>query len=88
VERTPAVLPAGLDLLDTRVGERVEHALCCVAVRDQLELPGRFAFLESFGRELDEARPQLLGLLPRDRDRDPDQRNALFSFAKKPSSWW
>ena len=50
----------------------------------QVEKPGR-ALLESFGSELDEPRPQLLGPRARDGDGGADQWNAFFSFSKKPA---
>ena len=41
--------------------------------------------LESLGRQLDEQRPQLLGLAGRDGDGSADQWNAFLSFSKKPA---
>ena len=46
----------------------------------------RLRLIEAFRRELDEGRAQLLGPLARDADRCADQRNALLSFEKNPSS--
>jgi hypothetical protein len=41
--------------------------------------------LETFGYELDEARPQLFAALGPDGDGGADQWNAFFSFSKKPA---
>ncbi len=86
VELAPAILPSGLDLAPRRVRERGEDAPGRLAVRGQLELAGTLDLLEPLRGELDEPRAELLGRLDRNADRGADQRNALFSFSKKPSS--
>jgi hypothetical protein len=86
MEASPAVLPARFDLEDVRSGERGENALGRFAVGGELYCGWRLALLETAGSELDKPRTQLLRRLTRNADRGADQRNALFSFPKKPSS--
>ena len=52
----------------------------------ELEGAAELALFEAFGEPLEPRRPRLLRALERDADRDALQRNALFSFWKKPSS--
>ena len=87
VELAPAILPARLDLVPTRVREAPRaRARRGVAVGGELELAGTLDLLEALRRELEEPRTQLLGRSSGRADRGADQRNALFSFSKKPSS--
>ena len=86
VELAPAVLPAGFDLDRVARRESAEDTLAGIPVGGQLELAGMLDLLEAFRGELEEPRAKLLGRLRRDSDRGADQRNALFSFSKKPSS--
>ena len=62
VELAPAVLPAVVDLADGCVREGREHPLGGGAVGGELDGAGVLLLLEPLGRELDERRPQLLGL--------------------------
>ncbi|HEX4518841.1 MAG TPA: hypothetical protein VH063_04580 [Gaiellaceae bacterium] len=84
MELAPAILPAVCDLGDQRVRELGENALGRDAVRGQLDAIRCRRLLESVGRQLDETRAKLLGIVEGRGDGDPDQRNALFSFSKKP----
>jgi hypothetical protein len=77
----PALLPAGLDVLCGNAGRRLT-----LGVRGELELVGDDALLEPFRKALEPFGPRLLRALERDANRDALQRNALFSFSKKPSS--
>jgi hypothetical protein len=86
VEPAPTVLPAGLDLGRLGLGECSLDASGGLAVGGELDRNCVLGFLEPFRGKLDEARAQLLGLLSRNADRGADQRNALFSFSKNPSS--
>ena len=86
MELAPAVLPARFDLGSCRIGEGGEDSLAGLSVRGQLELARMLDLLEPVRGELQEPRAELLGRLGRDADRGADQRNALFSFSKKPSS--
>ena len=67
----------GLHLGASRVRKRREHARGGLAVRGQLDLAAALGLLEALGRELEEPRTRLLGVLERDADRRADQRNAL-----------
>jgi hypothetical protein len=86
VEVAPAILPALLELAPIRIGEHGEDAIAGVAVRGQLDPVRMVDLLEALRCELDEAGPQVFGQVPGDTDRRADQRNALFSLSKKPSS--
>jgi hypothetical protein len=86
VELAPAVFPSRLNLGADGGREGAEDARARVAVGGELDLVSALDLLEAVGRELDEACARLLGLRERDADRGSDQRNALFSFSKKPSS--
>src|SRR5262249_45355155 len=57
-----------------------------VAVRGELDLPTALRLFEPLGRQLDEARTQLLEKRGRCGDRGADQRKALLSLRMKPSS--
>src|SRR5262249_41959179 len=80
-----AVLPARLDLDEPRVGELGRDSLGRFAERRELDRSGNVALLEARGRELDEARPQLLRALDGHRDGGADQWKWLFRRSKKPS---
>jgi hypothetical protein len=88
VELAPAVRPGVVHFADDRTSERRSDSFGGAAVRGQLDSFRVLLLLESFGRELDEARPQLLGALGRDGDCGADQWNAFFSFSKKPAWCW
>src|SRR5262249_26282833 len=85
VERAPAVFPARLDVVEARVGERGGDASRSIVVRGELDGARQLALLEPLGRELEEARAQLLRAVRRDRDGGPDQWKWLLSRSKKPS---
>jgi hypothetical protein len=84
VELAPAILPAVVDRGDERVGVGGEDPLGRRAVGGELDAVGTLGLLESLGRELDEAGPELLGRLDGRDDGGADQWNALRSFSKKP----
>jgi hypothetical protein len=86
MELAPAILPPRLDLVDARLREGGTDALGRLAVGGELDRVCVFCVLEALRCELEEARPQCLGRLARRRDRGADQRNALRSLSKKPSS--
>jgi hypothetical protein len=79
----PAGFPVGIDLLRVGVPQVVRDL---VDVGGELERAGELTFLETGGKPLEPRRPRLLGTLKGHTDRDALQRNALFSFWKKPSS--
>ncbi len=88
----PAVLPAVLDVGGVAHPEDVPEALLArrVGVGHQLDAAPLLDLLEALGEELDHHRAGLLGAVAADLHRDapePAQRNALFSFSKKLSSW-
>ena len=92
VERAPAVLPARLDVVAAGAAEEVPEALLPARVRVGGELDALRAvdLLEALGEELEHRRAGLLEPLEADLDghsAQAAQRNALFSFSKKPSSW-
>jgi hypothetical protein len=68
------------------VRERREHALGRLGVGGELDLVAALGLLEAVRRELEEPRAGFLGLCEGDADGGADQRNALLSFSKKPSS--
>jgi hypothetical protein len=83
VELPPALLPTRRDIGDVRlpeIGGNVVH------IGGELDRAGDLALLESGGKALEPRRARFLRALERDADRDPLQRNALFSFWKNPSS--
>jgi hypothetical protein len=86
MELTPTVFPARFDLGDGSARELGQNPLPRLAVGRQFDSPGALRLLEPFGRKLDEPRAQQLRRLLRSRDGSPDQRNALFSLSKNPSS--
>jgi hypothetical protein len=90
VESAPPLLPAELDRFRARPAEYLPQPLLAarVRVRDELEAVVQLHLLEPLRKELDHRRPRLLRPRGRHADRDApeDQRNALFSFSKKPSS--
>jgi hypothetical protein len=81
VKLAPAVLPTVCNLAGACTRKRGDYTQRGVAVCRELVA----CLLESLGRQLDEARAQLLELLTRDADRRADQRKALFSLSKNPS---
>jgi hypothetical protein len=92
VEAPPAVLPAGLHrpTADVReLGTKVVLAHV-VRVRRQLDSVGRRCLLEALREQLEQPRSYFLRPLGGNGDDDAAegavQRNALFSFSKKPSS--
>ena len=88
VELPPPVLPAFGDGGQPRVRERREDALGRGPVGGELDgLPG-LGLLEAFGRQLDEAGTELLGLRDGRADGGPDQWNAWRSLSKNPAWWW
>jgi hypothetical protein len=86
VEGAPAILPSLGDLGADRPGEGRGDPQGRLAVRGELDLAVPARLLEPLGGELDEARPQDLGLGDRDADRGADQRNALLRRSKKLGS--
>ena len=84
MELAPAVLPAVGDLRDRRVRELGEDSLGGRAVGCELDSAACGCLLEPLRRQLDEASAELLGGVRERGDGDPDQRNAFFSFSKKP----
>ncbi len=86
MEGAPVVLPTVGDLAAGSSGEDGEHAHRRLTVGGELDLLRSGALLEPLGRQLDEARPELLGLREGGADRGADQRNALLSLLKKPGS--
>src|SRR5262245_35271396 len=86
VELSPTVFPAGFDVRARRVRKGGPHALCRLAVRRELDLTFALDLLEAVGSELHEQCAQLLRAAGRNADRGADQRNALLSLSKKPSS--
>src|SRR5581483_10632654 len=87
VERPPALLPARLDLAHARLREGRQHPLRRLAVGGQLDpAAAEVDLLGPLGRELEHARPRRLELGARHADGGADQRNALFSLPRKPSS--
>src|SRR5205823_1371803 len=92
VEAAPAVFPARLDIGTFAGAEEVPQALLArgVGVRGELDAARPFDLLEALGEELDHGRARVLGTVVPDLNGDaPEtaQRNALFSFSKKLSSW-
>ena len=88
---TPTVLPALGHVVAARATEEVPQALLAarVGVRRELNAFGAVDLLEALGEELEHGRARLLQPLAPDLDRnsaETGQRNALFSFSKKPSS--
>jgi hypothetical protein len=83
MEGAPAEFPVGIDFL--RVGV-LQVLRDLVDVRGELERRGELTFLETGRKALEPRGPRLLRALEGDADRDALQRNALFSFWKKPSS--
>jgi hypothetical protein len=83
MERAPAGFPVGIDVLRVGVLQVVRNL---VDVRRELERAGELTFLETCGKALEPRSPRLFGALEGDADRNALQRNALFSFWKKPSS--
>jgi hypothetical protein len=81
MEVAPPLLPARLDVLDERVRRRLR-----VRVGDELELRTERTLLETLREALEPLRARLLGARERNPNSDSSQRNALFSFSKKPSS--
>src|SRR5919198_2550439 len=91
VEVAPAVLPALGDVLRHRsAAEGLPQPLLAVGigVGDELDAFRLFDLLEAVGEQLDHSRARELGSSGGDGHRDAPrrQRNALFSFSKKPSS--
>ena len=90
VERLPAVLPAILDVGRLGGAEHVPDALLArrVGVGDQLRRAHVLDLFEPVGEECEHRRARLLDARVADLDGDAAeaQRNALFSFSKKPSS--
>jgi hypothetical protein len=83
VKSPPRVLPAGADLLDR---DPVEIPRELLDVGRELQLALDLALLEPGGKSLEPVRARLLRALGGNTKRDALQRNALFSFSKKPSS--
>ena len=91
VEGAPAVLPAVLDVGRPRSAEERPEPLLAggVGVGGELDAVRAVDLLEALREELEHGRASLLGARVADLDRDSAQaaqRNALFSFSKKPSS--
>jgi hypothetical protein len=91
MERSPAIGPVGCDvvLAGRTEGARDAGAGVRVGVRGELELRSALTLLKPLGDELDHPCARFL----RQRERHAHgyapqaaQRNALFSFSKKPSS--
>ena len=92
VEAPPAVLPPGLDVGSLAVSEEVPEPLLArrVGVGDELDAGRGLDLFEALREELDHRRARLLGAFVPDLHGDAAeqaQRNALFSFSKKLSSW-
>jgi hypothetical protein len=81
VELPPPFLPAGLHVLDLRARRR--HV---VGVGSELELGPVRPLLETLRKPLEPRRAGFFRALDGNANRDPLQRNALFSFSKNPSS--
>src|SRR5205085_12413616 len=91
VEATPTVLPAVTRVDAGRAAERLPEPLLARRVRvgDELDAVAPLDLLEARGEELEHPRSRLLEPRGGDIHRDAAeraQRNALFSFSKKPSS--
>jgi hypothetical protein len=84
MELAPAVLPAVCNLRDRRVRELGEDSLAGRSVGCKLDSSACGCLFEPLRRQLDEASAELFGGLGERGDGDPDQRNAFFSFSKKP----
>jgi hypothetical protein len=76
-------VPVVGDLFDHSVAQVRRHV---VQIGGELQLRDEVTLFEPAREPVDPFRPRALGGVERNANRDALQRNALFSFSKKPSS--
>ena len=88
VELAPAIAPVVVDVDRVPMRERLQQPPLSVGVGvdGELEAFRTLDLLEALREEPQDERARLLGLLGQDDDGDAPQRNALFSFSKRPWS--
>lgn len=80
------MLPAFGDRRDAGIGKGGEYTLRSRSVGSELDFSGGLLLFESIGRELDEAGPELFGLLGGRGDGGADQLKMFRSLSNRP--WW